>query len=163
MIARMVGTGLQPVDNALAAWREGRAHDAAAAMHTLRGSIGSLGAHRFAAACLALEQALPGEGKDSVEALFGQVRQELAATLEAAAQWLATLPPAAQRVSSAVPDEQLALFGRLLSERNMAACTLFEQFAQDLPLTLGEARAARLRTAMGVLDFDTAIAVLDEL
>jgi PAS domain S-box-containing protein len=162
MIARMVGTGLQPVDNALAAWREGRANDAAAAMHTLRGSIGSLGAHRFAAACLALEQALPGEGKEGVETLFGPVRRELAATLEAAAQWLAALPPAAQRVSHAVPDEQLALFGRLLSERNMAACTLFEQFAQDLPLTLGEARAARMRAAMNVLDFDTAIAVLDE-
>ena len=163
MIARMVGTGMDPVDKALAAWREGRATDAAAAMHTLRGSIGSLGAHRFAAACLALEQALLGEGKGSVAALFGPVREELAATLEAAAQWLATLPPAAQRVSNAVPDEQLALFGRLLSERNMAACTLFEQFAQDLPLTLGEARAARMRAAMSVLDFDTAIAVLDEV
>ncbi len=162
MIARMVGSGLQPVDSALAAWREGRTAEAAAAMHTLRGSIGSLGAGRFAAACLALEQALRDGDKAVIEALFVPVREELAATLEAAAHWLASLPPAVQRVASAVPEDQLALFGRLLNERNMAACTLFEQFAQDLPLTLGDGRAARLRAAMEVLDFDAAIAVLDE-
>jgi PAS domain S-box-containing protein len=163
MIARLVGAGTLPVESAFTAWREGRTGEAAAAMHTLRGSIGSLGASRFADACMALEQALQSKDLAATEALFRPVRDELAATLAAAASWLTTLPQAAQRAAMPVPEEQLALFGRLLNERNLAACTLFEQFSGDLPMTVGEARAARISAAMQALDFDAAIAALDEV
>lgn len=58
-------------------------------LHTMRGSIGTLGAKRFAAAARELESAIKEGDATQVEYLFKLVEQELNATLVAANEWLA--------------------------------------------------------------------------
>jgi CheY-like chemotaxis protein len=139
-------------------WREGRREEAARALHTLRGSIGTLGAARFAQACLLLEQALKQDGVDDamLDGLHLRVRSELEATLAAAGTWL---DARAQPDAAAAPvfePGHLATLARLLGERNLAACEEFDRLAPGLVrLAAGDAMA-RLRQAMAVLDFETA-------
>jgi PAS domain S-box-containing protein len=78
---------------ALATFDSGDAVTAARQLHTLRGSVGSLGAARFTAAALALEIAIK-EGA-ATATLQAQAAAELDAVVSALANWLATAEAAA--------------------------------------------------------------------
>lgn len=78
-------------ETARAAWRSGNRGQARAALHTLRGTIGTLGAARFSALARALESALADEvasSPESLESLFERSGQALAVSLAAGAAWL---------------------------------------------------------------------------
>ncbi|RSZ59884.1 response regulator [Massilia atriviolacea] len=89
LVRRVVGEGHQQFDAARVHWDAGRDAEAAAMLHTLRGGIGSVGAKRFAAASLELEQSLKGEPAGDTAALFLQAARELDAAVEAGRAWLA--------------------------------------------------------------------------
>jgi PAS domain S-box-containing protein len=163
LIGAVVDTGTDELDQVADAWREDRLPAAARTLHAMRGAIGSLGARRFAAAALALERAMHARPDDHalLDQLLLSAQQELGATLRAAAAWLARRqPPVAGASASAVTGAELSDLGRLLGERNLAACELFARIEPGLEPLVGAEVAQQLRLAMRVLDFETAAALL---
>ncbi|MDQ2987554.1 MAG: response regulator, partial [Pseudomonadota bacterium] len=161
LIGALVDAGSGELDQLADAWREDRLPAAARTLHGLRGSIGSLGARRFAAAALALERALHATPDDysQLDRLLLSAREELGATLRAAAAWLALRqqPPDG---APAVAVAELSDLGHLLGERNLAACELFARIEPGLAPLVGAEVAQQLRLAMRFLDFETAAALL---
>jgi len=80
--------GMEPLERAQAALDEQRFHDAGRIFHSLRGSVGTLGAKRLVAAALALEQALVEQRTADVPALFAALQREYQAVLDQAGAWL---------------------------------------------------------------------------
>ncbi|MDQ1924004.1 response regulator [Massilia pseudoviolaceinigra] len=101
LVRRVVGEGHQQFDQARVHWDAGRDLEAAMALHSLRGGIGSVGAKRFAAASLELEQSLKGEPAGDTAALFLRAARELDAAVDAAREWLAQQDAAAAAGASA--------------------------------------------------------------
>ncbi len=95
-VAKIVGDacadGEAPLQSAAAALAEQRYEAAGKILHSLRGSLGSLGAKRFVGSALALEHALAERRQDEVERLFAAVSAEYRLLLAAAAGWLAEAP-----------------------------------------------------------------------
>ncbi|MBY0573738.1 MAG: response regulator, partial [Undibacterium sp.] len=78
----------QQISESQLAWDEARPSDAADILHTMRGSLGSLGALRFAASCQKLEIAIHAKDTNEIATLFVCTRQDLHDTLEVAKAWL---------------------------------------------------------------------------
>lgn len=83
-----VTPGMEPLERAKAALDEQRFHDAGRIFHSLRGSVGTLGAKRMVAAALAVEQALVEQRTAEVPALFAALQREYQAVLDQASAWL---------------------------------------------------------------------------
>jgi HPt (histidine-containing phosphotransfer) domain-containing protein len=92
-VAKIVGDacadGDAPLRAAAAALAERNYAAAGKVLHSLRGSLGSLGAKRFVVSALALEQALAEGRLDELDRLYGEVSAEYHLLLGAAAGWLA--------------------------------------------------------------------------
>ncbi|HAT30833.1 MAG TPA: histidine kinase, partial [Janthinobacterium sp.] len=161
---------------ARAAWIDGRVGEAARLLHTMRGSIGSLGARHFAQAALVLEEALRAEpaGPQQVTALFALAEHELLATVAAARFWLERQDAAADEGGSGagapeegrdVPEPEsdgapLTRLRTLLAQRDLAACDEYGALRPALARLLGVAAAEFLEHAMAELDFERALALL---
>jgi two-component system sensor histidine kinase/response regulator len=74
---------------------QGQGEAAGRLLHTLRGSVGTLGAKRFVAASLALEAALTDQDGAGVDALFDDAGAQLRQTIEQGQRWLAALAASA--------------------------------------------------------------------
>lgn len=68
-------------------WESGNLPQAAKILHGLRGSVGTVGATRFAAATIALERELL-QGTDGISELFSAAMHELSGTISLAEIWL---------------------------------------------------------------------------
>jgi len=88
MVRGALAGGMQPMDDADRALREGRATEAAKVLHGLRGAIGVLGAKRLIRATLEAESAISQQRSGELPAHFAEVRGVLEATLREAADWL---------------------------------------------------------------------------
>lgn len=86
--------GMEPLEQAGAALREERLTDAGKVLHSLRGSIGALGAKRLVAASLKLEQAIADRHGDLIPPLFAALEAEYQLVLRHAANWLQRHAPA---------------------------------------------------------------------
>ncbi|SEN81098.1 HPt (histidine-containing phosphotransfer) domain-containing protein [Duganella sp. CF517] len=80
--------GLAPFDQARAAIEEQRLVDAGKIFHSLRGSVGTLGAKRLVASSLKLEQALAERQTQHIPALFADLQAEYQLVLRHAEDWL---------------------------------------------------------------------------
>jgi HPt (histidine-containing phosphotransfer) domain-containing protein len=81
--------GMAPIQQAGDAMREQRPADAGKILHSLRGSIGTLGAKRLVTASLALEQALAGGQQPAqLSGLFATLENEYSLVLQQAQAWL---------------------------------------------------------------------------
>jgi PAS domain S-box-containing protein len=89
LIHNLVDSSEKSLEKVRDALQEGHYTDMASLLHTMRGSIGTLGAKRFADAARELEQAIPNKDLAEIEVLFKTVERELAATLSAGRIWLA--------------------------------------------------------------------------
>jgi CheY-like chemotaxis protein/HPt (histidine-containing phosphotransfer) domain-containing protein len=165
LVRNMVANGSSVLDPLPGWWREGRTAEAARTLHTLRGSIGTLGAARFAQACHALEQALrQGQtGNAELDRLLALARNELDATLAAAALWLERLGGGDSAAAAAPAMAEMDALARLLDERNLAACDAFDRIAPGLATMLAPAEMEALRHAFAELDFDSAGAQLQRI
>ena len=92
MLRRLHGTAPVEFTGAAAAITAGELVQAGRTLHGLRGSVGAIGATRFAAAALALETALKQGGAD-VAALVTGAATALDAVVSALAAWLQVPPP----------------------------------------------------------------------
>jgi PAS domain S-box-containing protein len=165
LVGRVVRQAQADFDAAHALWQGGDATGAAAALHALRGGVGSLGARDFADATLAVERALRGDDAAAgVEERFAQAQRALSATLAAAAEWLRQEQPAAAAAAAVRLDLQSAMqtLIDMLQRQDLDALTQFRQLRAQLASQHGDAAAAQLETAIEALDFDTALDVLNE-
>ncbi|MES2296390.1 MAG: CHASE domain-containing protein [Pseudomonadota bacterium] len=94
LVGRMADNAPGQLQEARQAWEHGRVTDAMVVLHKMRGSLGTVGAHRFAEAALAVESALRAnlEGKGGgggVDPLMRRATLELDAAVAAARLWLA--------------------------------------------------------------------------
>jgi chemotaxis protein histidine kinase CheA len=80
--------GMAPFELAGAALREDRLAEAGKIFHTVRGSIGALGAKRLVTASLKLEQAIAAQDTAAIPALFAATEAEYQLVLRDAAEWL---------------------------------------------------------------------------
>lgn len=92
VIARILDDGRPSYAAARAAWQAGNAEEAGQRLHTLRGTVGALGAERFVGAVRAIEQALkqqPAAAPALLAQRFEEAQSELDAALAAGSAWLA--------------------------------------------------------------------------
>lgn len=80
--------GMEPFLQAQAALTENRVLDAGKIFHSLRGSVGTLGAKRLVSSSLLLEQALAEQRMGEVPALFAALESEYQLVLQYAEDWL---------------------------------------------------------------------------
>lgn len=167
LIKKSVEKGVSPINDAHRAWLDGRHRDAARLFHTLRGTLGSLGAKRFSAAALQIELAIINNDGEHVDALFPVVEQELNTLLVAAKQWLAELSFAGHGASEthkqAVAEwdsSRINQFYLLLQQQDLSACQLYNVLRPSLLSHLGHDKVVALDVAMGQLDFQAAAAVI---
>ncbi|NGZ87079.1 Hpt domain-containing protein [Duganella aceris] len=85
--------GMAPFEAAAAALREQRYTDAGKVFHSLRGSIGTLGAKRLVSASLKLEQAIAERQEAHIPSLFAALESEYQLVLRDAAAWLRSIAP----------------------------------------------------------------------
>jgi PAS domain S-box-containing protein len=160
LVRAFVDGGAAPIDSARQAWQSGHGETAARTLHAARGGVGTLGAQRFAAASLALEEALAQGDAARIDSLFALAAAEFEAALAAAGAWLAQQAADPGETAGAVSPQALDLFRKQLAEYNVAAVSHYDQIHQALLQELGAERAAALRWAMDRLDFEAALAVL---
>ncbi|NYE60085.1 chemotaxis protein histidine kinase CheA [Duganella sp. 1224] len=86
---------MTPFETAGALLREGRLPEAGKIFHSLRGSIGALGAKRLVAASLKLEQAIAERQTELIPSLFAALESEYQLVLHEADDWLRRATPAA--------------------------------------------------------------------
>ena len=91
MVEDALNKGTTPLQNAGEALQAGRHGDVARILHSLRGSVGTLGTKRLIRSSLATEQAIDEGRHDEVPALLAHTMQELEQVLLAAADWLSRL------------------------------------------------------------------------
>ncbi|BEV73142.1 hypothetical protein THUN1379_26240 [Paludibacterium sp. THUN1379] len=89
LISQTLASAEAQFDEAQQAWQQGRLPDAGRILHTLRGSLGTLGAQDFGRCSLALEKVLRGSEEGDVAHLFAEAGASLAQTLLYGRQWLA--------------------------------------------------------------------------
>ncbi|WP_373986922.1 Hpt domain-containing protein [Duganella sp. BuS-21] len=96
IVADACAPGMAPIELAGAALREQRLADAGKIFHSVRGSIGTLGAKRLVGASMALEQAIAAARADDIPPLFATLESEYRLVLRDATAWLARhAPPSA--------------------------------------------------------------------
>lgn len=88
LISNVVERGPLQLRDAHQAWSAGQVEDSARLLHTMRGTVGTLGATRFAEAALALETAIRGQKVLLVADLFKAAERELNDTVAAASALL---------------------------------------------------------------------------
>ncbi|WP_426161705.1 ATP-binding protein [Pseudoduganella sp. R-34] len=162
LVERVVRQSQAEFDAAQARWQAGDASGAAAALHALRGGVGSLGARNFSEATVAAEQALREGDAAAIGRQFALVQEALSATLQAGARWLQLEQPApAARVQQDLQGAMQTLVD-MLRRQDLDALEQFRQLRPQLASQRGDDAAAQLETAIEALDFGTALDVLSE-
>lgn len=80
--------GMAPLQQAAEALREERYADAGKTLHSLRGSIGTLGAKRLVSSSLKVEQAIAERHLDQIPSLYAALESEFRLVLQSADAWL---------------------------------------------------------------------------
>ncbi|SFU98897.1 Hpt domain-containing protein [Pseudoduganella namucuonensis] len=140
------------------ACRLGQYREAAAALHALRGSIGTLGANTFAATSRELEAAVKAGQRELAETLFPRAGAELAEVAGAVRAWL----DRQARTAAPAPDDlELAMkkWKKLLSENNIDAVAQYHQLKNSLGI-LDTTRRNAIQEAMARLDFPAVLTIL---
>ncbi|WP_229255611.1 Hpt domain-containing protein [Duganella sacchari] len=83
-----VAPRMAPIELAATALREQRLADAGKILHTLRGSIGTLGAKRLVTASLSLEKAIAEQHTELIPTLLTALESEYQLVLRNADDWL---------------------------------------------------------------------------
>ena len=163
----LVQWGLSPLDTVQQHLHAGDTESACRLLHSLRGSLGSVGAKSFAASTLALEQAIRTGDSAAWNRLIEEVRSQLQQVVQAARTWLLTqtAPDAAQAPQfndQAVAPEVIARFAHALAQQDMGALVEYAGLQAQLEAALEPHASTALLEAMGNLNFGEALAILKE-
>jgi two-component system, sensor histidine kinase and response regulator len=158
LIFKLVDNFNQNVGKVRQMWRQGQQKEMAGLLHTMRGSIGMLGAKRFIAVAHELEVLLPDNDTPQIEMLIAQVEEELKLLISTAQQWLAGQSTLVEdNIITLIRVEQLDYLMQLLREQNMAALDLYNNLQPALDKYLSPDSSAALNNAMNHLDFTKAL------
>ncbi len=168
LIRKLVNNSNQSVGKVSQMWRDGQQQDMAAVLHTMRGSIGMLGAKRFMAVAHELEFALPDNDVTRIEKLITRVEDELKILIAAAQQWLTAQSMSATdniiaNTNTAVSTRQLEQLRQLLREQNMEAFDLYCRLQPALDKHLSTQGVSALNSAMNRLDFIEALTWIEKI
>ncbi|MFZ6778764.1 response regulator [Undibacterium sp. Ji83W] len=169
VIQNMINHARKDFDQAVSHWQQGDAQQAARTLHTMRGSIGTLGARDFAGAALALEHAIVQQDQQRVPKLLADADHQLSLTISSVQAWLheqmahnATPAPTATTASQIKPAE-LQELKTLLQAQNMRATVRYEELQANLKQHWPAGQQQAMQDAMLNLDFATALNLLDEI
>ncbi|MFC0351391.1 response regulator [Undibacterium danionis] len=88
LIVNMINKTPAQYDEAMDAWKKQQNEEAARILHTMRGSLGTLGAVEFIEISRTLENAIKQNNQELADALFSEVKLILEQTMAQAQQWL---------------------------------------------------------------------------
>lgn len=88
VVQKMVNNARGDFDKAHQFWQQGDDQQAARTLHTMRGSIGTLGARNFANTALELETAITEKDRELTVNLFAKAENILKLTIEQVSAWL---------------------------------------------------------------------------
>lgn len=165
LLKKIVDRGSAPVLEARQAWREGRHADSAKRLHTIRGTIGTLGASRFADIALETEKAVLENDAKRIAYLFEFAEKTLSETLAQARAWLAgqQSPATAGIADGSLDPDAFGKLKTLLEQRDMEACDAYGALRPHLILKLDLDKVVELDTLIDRLDFRQALERLDTL
>ncbi|HVL01537.1 MAG TPA: PAS domain S-box protein, partial [Dongiaceae bacterium] len=163
MIEGVINAGSAPVEEGRRLMDAGQIADATRHFHTLKGSLGNLGASQAWDIAQQLEQAIKTEQRDQWEPLLTEATARLQAMAAAAQAWLLAHPEL--RVGTTPPatldPERLRELRQRLEEQNIGACDLYARLRDALGTRLDPARLAQVDLAMQRLDFHAALQLLE--
>ncbi len=165
VVGAVVERGAAPLSEAHTLWQQQANDDAARILHTLRGSIGTLGATVFPGLAMALEQNLRSAPEEVTSAQWDELAQEHARVVVAAEHWLARHSGPGQPQDHTAPLERAVLdeLLRLLEEKNLRAQALFMEHRAALADMMAPSSMAEAEAAMKRLDFEWVKSVLEEI
>ncbi len=160
----LIAQGMAPLDAVSGHLQSGDSASACRLLHTLRGSLGSVGATLFALSASVLEHAIRAQEVGAWDALEQEVRLQLQAVIAAASEWLDKQAPVLPSVplSGNLPPEVLERFAHALVQQDMNALMDYAKLQLDLDAVMTPSAAAALAAAMSNLSFDEALAVLKD-
>ena len=162
MVEKTVLQDLAPIDLAFKHWQEKDLKSAARIFHSLRGSIGTLGAEIIVERSHEIEQAILSNDALSVEALFPIMREDMRLTLKAMRAWreqeLTELNETASPIE--LDTKEIEAFKNMLLNRNLDACDCYTRLRPALALHIKPDLIKQLDQHMGQLDFDQALKVI---
>ena len=167
VIQNMIAHAREDFDKARSNWQENEMQLAARGLHTMRGSIGTLGASNFAQATLALETAIKNAEQDRIPALFEQADQQLNLTIDSVRQWLQATTASNVQEAAVSPEQALLDAGKitefkdLLRAQNMKASAVYQHVRQSLFYNWSQEQQDVFHQMMLSLDFDAALATLE--
>lgn len=168
LIRKLIENSNQNVGKVSHMWREGQRKDLTGLLHSMRGSIGMLGAKRFIAVAHELEIAVPDNNILHIENLITQVEDELKILIATAQQWLNAqsgllTDNIITATNSAVSAKQFDHLRQLLREQNMEAFDLYCRLRPALDKHLSAQGVSALQNAMNRLDFMAALSWIEEI
>lgn len=144
-------------------WENGKALDAAAQLHKMRGSIGTLGAKKFAEVSLVLENAIVKKELDHIPSLFDSAIEILSLTVFAAKRWIAENEIVTNNQPLLDQNDGMPKLKVLLTSSNMEACTLFEQIKDSVRTKFPVDEFIVLERSIEELNFGNALNILNRV
>ncbi|MFZ6648163.1 response regulator [Undibacterium sp. TJN25] len=163
MVRDLAGSAMQPVEEVKNDIASGKNTEAARRLHSMRGSIGTLGTKRFVVAALELEQAIVQQRENDLPALMAEVENTFCAVVASARSWLERRGDSGASADATFDKARLQQLMQLLREQNMRSCALYDEMAVALKPHLPETAFAALAQAMASLRFDAALDILQAL
>lgn len=164
LVERVVATAMLECNAARRNFEAGDISASARKLHGLRGSIGTLGARRFAESALSLEQSIV-KNETVVVDQFRAVEAELDQTLAAAQRWLDRVQEkeaATAFIGASLTDGEMQAFRTLLHDQDMLAISKFNDLRQALIEELGNTAVDELARHISDLNFPAALFCLEK-
>ncbi|MFZ6673505.1 response regulator [Undibacterium sp. Xuan67W] len=149
------------------ALQDGQLTDIATLVHTMRGSIGTLGAKKFVNISLEIESAVKVKDTDAIAALLQDASIELRKIIDQSGEWLsaqnyAEVERSYVDITGGETLEKMKHLKALLSQNNLAACDLYFELREFISKKLSPQGFEEINTAMDNLQFDHVIKKLNE-
>ncbi|GAC1610540.1 MAG: hypothetical protein NVS3B3_19650 [Aquirhabdus sp.] len=171
LMQKLIAQGQAPIKQARQAWQAGKNDQVIALFHTLRGSLGMLGAADFQDIAGQIEMAIQNDphGQNGPEAqiaiLFDIAAQRLQVLVDAAELWQqhyahADTYSTFDKKTSNLDATVLGEFKSLLVQKNMRACDVYAQIRSRLAGTYAKDKLDELDQRMQELDFEHVLALL---
>ncbi|MFZ6819634.1 response regulator [Undibacterium sp. Ji22W] len=166
-IGSVIQNASEQIRQVRAALDEHRLDDAARLLHTMRGSVGTLGAKLFAELSLKAELEIREGGKEDIDDLLRTVEDALQKTIEAARLWLerkSAVNSSEQRteLSSVEGQKLIQQLMQYLQQNNIAACDVFPMVKENLSQKIPAVSMSQLEEHINSLDFKSANLLLEK-
>ncbi|AZZ92895.1 Hpt domain-containing protein [Hahella sp. KA22] len=164
LVCQVLGRGKQPVVNIRKAIADESMTEALRLAHTLRGSMGTLGAEKVADSAGELEESIRADSNTDKSRLLNALERRMDAMLKELTAWSQQFPPSSGCLANVELDlEMLQRWRELLESRNMEALDYFDRIRSSLQTLCAAAQFESIREKVANLQFDEVLEELDEL